>query len=453
MNTLHAAMASVAEMATVAAADPDRPLCHFTPPSRWMNDPNGTVFHDGWYHLFYQHNPYGDTWGHMHWGHARSRDLVDWEHLSMALAPAIEQGEEHCFSGCVAIGDAGTPRMLYTSVPFAKARPCQQWAATGDRDLLHWTRVAGNPAIPTGLAGEPVFCDDARDPFIFRHDGRTWLVFGATLGDESVIPLYEAIDGDLEHWRYHGIAYREARQTLPFPECPNLLPVDGRWLLLLSPYRPVEWRLGDLVDGRLQVERQGKLDLDDAFYATNTLRDDAGRTVVLGWVRGFRSGTGWSGCLALPRLVESDGRAGIRQRLHPCCEALRSGEPLAWAGAVAGEASLGDWGDTLEVRCTLRPDAGAAITVHLGEAGPSAVTVGWNGAAVTVDGHAYPVTAGPGMDLHIVLDRTVCEVFADGGRTVITRVVYRAERGGMLRVSGSGRADLTVQRWRACRFT
>ena len=101
------AMRSVAAGAARAQADPARPIYHFLPPAYWMNDPNGPIYHDGWFHLFYQHNPYGDEWGHMHWGHARSRDLVRWEQLPIALAPSYEEGEEHVLSGCVALNGQG----------------------------------------------------------------------------------------------------------------------------------------------------------------------------------------------------------------------------------------------------------------------------------------------------------------------------------------------------------
>src|SRR5580765_20545 len=110
------AMASVAEAAPRAEADPTRPVYHFRPPANWMNDPNGPIYHKGYYHMFYQHNPYGDKWGNMHWGHARSRDLVRWEHLPIALWPSKEAGEEHVFSGCALINDQGQPMIFYTSI-------------------------------------------------------------------------------------------------------------------------------------------------------------------------------------------------------------------------------------------------------------------------------------------------------------------------------------------------
>jgi len=77
----------------VTKTDPNRPVYHFLPEARWINDPNGAFFADGWYHVFYQHNPYGNGWGHMHWGHARSRDNVTWERLPVGVWPCTEKGE------------------------------------------------------------------------------------------------------------------------------------------------------------------------------------------------------------------------------------------------------------------------------------------------------------------------------------------------------------------------
>ena len=92
-------------------ADPTRPAWHFGPPAYWMNDPNGVCWHEAWCHLFYQHNPHGDAWADMHWGHARSRDLIHWEHLPLALRPrhtALMPRDVFCLS----LGHPGAPYLF-----------------------------------------------------------------------------------------------------------------------------------------------------------------------------------------------------------------------------------------------------------------------------------------------------------------------------------------------------
>ncbi len=382
-----------------------------------MNDPNGTIRHNGWYHVFYQHNPFGDTWGHMHWGHARSRDLVSWEHLPIALAPDFALGEEHCFSGCIALDADGTPRLFYTSVAFQGLRPLQQWRASPmDDDLATWRRDR-IPAITD------VRHRDARDPFVFTWHGRTFLVFG----EPDRVPLYEAEGGDLGRLVDRGDFWTTAADPKRFCECPNVMPVGDELLLLLSPYGPVEWRLGGFDGARFTPRCDGRLDEHDSYYATNTLVDDAGRTVVLGWIRHFPAGRGWSGCLALPRLVEPDAQAGIRQRLHPSHELLRRGGSIRWMGDASA-----DLGDAVECRGVLRGPATLTLAGH---------ALIWDGSSLTVDGAAYALRPGD-LRLHVVADRSVVEVFADDGRTVVTRVTVADKRDPVAAFSGHGDLEL-----------
>jgi len=155
--TLTAVVACALTPAAVAQdptyREPYRPQFHFTPAKNWMNDPNGMVYYQGEYHLFFQHNPFGDQWGHISWGHAVSRDLVHWEQLGVAI-PEDEAKHELIFSGSAVVderntsgfGTPGNPPMvaIYTSaVPDDQE---QSLAYSTDRGRT-WTKYAGNPVL------------------------------------------------------------------------------------------------------------------------------------------------------------------------------------------------------------------------------------------------------------------------------------------------------------------
>ena len=103
------ATAAIQAAAPRAQADPAHPIFHVTAPAQWINDPNGPIFYKGYYHLFYQLHPFSDESGPKYWGHVRSRDLVKWEHLPVALAPSGEAGETEIWSGCCTINGLGQP--------------------------------------------------------------------------------------------------------------------------------------------------------------------------------------------------------------------------------------------------------------------------------------------------------------------------------------------------------
>lgn len=169
-EALQMAWKSIQSEADVASADPSRPVYHFMPAARWMNDPNGAFFQDGWYHLFYQLNPYGNGWGHMHWGHARSRDNVLWEQLPVALWPSTEKSEDHCYSGSAVQDAKGNWQLWYTSV--SEVRPKdddkgpldfvfngQVMLKPMDEAYLNWSKTTpdpvNSPTLPNNIDGLP----------------------------------------------------------------------------------------------------------------------------------------------------------------------------------------------------------------------------------------------------------------------------------------------------------
>lgn len=441
-----AAMASVTAATAHAQADPTRPVYHFLPPANWMNDPNGPIFYDGFYHLFYQHNPYGDDWGHMHWGHARSRDLVTWEHLPIALWPSLDLGEEHVFSGCARLDAAGTPLLFYTSVKRGaqETRPAnEQWAASPlDGEWRTWQKHPANPILALETHGGPHFERDWRDPFIFDAAGRTFLVLGAEYDDVAAVPLYEAEDGSLLRWRYRGLLYQEVRRPGRFLECPNfaLVPAHDataqpQWMLITSPYGLLEYMTGAFAPetSTFTPACHGILDAGQGespnFYASNLVEDGAGNCILLGWVRGFAPGHGWNGCLALPRLLTVDADGQPRQIPLPALAQLRG---HAWTpGLHRLEETIqpldGVAGDALELQATITLDTAAAAGLRLAAAhdGSEGIEIGFDGEALHVAGCAVPLPAGPRrtVEVRVFLDRSVLELFADDGRIAVTRVV------------------------------
>lgn len=318
--------------------DPARPLWHFGPPAYWMNDPNGVCWHDGWCHLFYQHNPHGDEWGDIHWGHARSRDLVHWEHLPPALRPQLTAGEKHCYSGCLAFTGSGDPHIIYTSVKSDPAAPATQVPATPtDAGWRTWTQHVATPFLDLATHGGPAFDRDWRDPFVFREAGRTFLILGATLAADTVISLYENPAGDLQQWHYRGIIHRAPRSQTVFLECPNLIRLGDKWLLLTSPCREVEWHSGtlDLQTYRFHAERRGVLDASDHYYATHPATDPSGRTVLFGWAQKFPKHRGWNGCLGVPRRLWLDAAGDLCSEPVAEITALRTDEAICPAQALA----------------------------------------------------------------------------------------------------------------------
>ncbi len=232
---LAASGASAAHAQEPTYREPFRPQYHFTPAMNWMNDPNGLVFYKGEYHLFYQHNPFGDTWGHMSWGHAVSRDLVHWEHLPVAIR---EEGNEAIFSGSAVVDHRntsgfGTRRNPPMVAVYTSAYPDDQkqsLAYSTDRGRT-WTKYAGNPVLDDSDR-------DFRDPKVFWYEPEDeWrMVLAKSL--QRKIAIYSS--KDLKSWR-HLSEFGPANAVAGIWECPDLFPlaVDGdkrkrKWVMIVS---------------------------------------------------------------------------------------------------------------------------------------------------------------------------------------------------------------------------
>jgi sucrose-6-phosphate hydrolase SacC (GH32 family) len=407
-------MASVEKARPRADADPSKPIFHITAPANWINDPNGPIFHGGYYHMFYQHNPYGDKWGHMHWGHVRSRDLVKWEHLPIALWPSLETGEEHVFSGCATVNGRGQPLIFYTSIKQGKSAGdfAEQWAALGRQDLVKWQKHSANPVLTEALHGDTKIYD-WRDPFVFQHDGRTFLVLGGNLnrgkGGQAIVALYEAADKELTAWKYHGVLFTHPDEKVPNIECPNFFPLDGKFVLVVSPHGKVQYFVGDLdlATYKFKAQKRGLMDASSTYYAPNCMLDPQGRRIMWGWLRGFKEGLGWNGCLTVPRILKLDGNGDLAQSPAPELENLRTNEmKVGNIPFEPGTNSLaGDMPSTIELAAELHCAKAAGLTLRvIRHASPTDVVNFSAQELGLVDGK---------NDLRLFVDRSVVEVFAN----------------------------------------
>ena len=196
-----------------------RPQAHFTSRRGWINDPNGLVWHDGEYHLFYQHNPYSISWGNMHWGHAVSKDLLHWEELNNVLYPDTLGP---MFSGSAVIdknNTAGFGENAMVAIYTADGALCGQCLAYSHDNGRTFTKYGKNPVLVT--IEEPGVWSglNPRDPKVFWYEpGKHWVM---ALYQDNYIAIYTS--DNLKDWTYQS-------KTIGFYECPELfeLPVDDK---------------------------------------------------------------------------------------------------------------------------------------------------------------------------------------------------------------------------------
>ena len=298
--------------------EPFRPQAHFTPEINWMNDPNGLVFHNGEYHLFYQFNPAGNSWGHMSWGHAVSRDLTHWEHLPLAIP---EEDGVMAFSGCCIVdyqnksgfGDGTKPPMVAVYTGHGHGKQVQNLAYSND-DGRTWTKYAKNPVLD-------ISNPDFRDPKVFWHAPSNRWVMVVSLAKEKVLVFYAS--EDLKQWKELSRFGPAGAKDKPNWECPDLfeLPVEGEegkklWVL------EVDMGSGSVAGGSGGEYFVGHFDgttftaIQDAqwvdfgrdFYAPvswSGIPEADGRRIWIGWFSNWQTclvpTSPWRSCMSVPR--------------------------------------------------------------------------------------------------------------------------------------------------------
>jgi fructan beta-fructosidase len=429
------ALASITQADEVPGAaelyrEPKRPQFHFTSRRGWLNDPNGMVWNEGEYHLFYQHNPYGWDWGNMHWGHAVSGDLVHWRELPIALYP--RQYGDWCFSGSAVVDRRNTSGFGTKQAPALVAA----FTSTGRGECIIYSNDHGRTW--TEFSGNPVVRHRGRDPRLLWHEATTcWVMAVYDETDDRRSIVFHS-SPDLKTWTCES-------RIDGFFECPDLfeLPVVGEpgrriWVLYGA---DGEYVLGRF-DGRSFVAEPGKHRLwHGDFYAAQTFSDTSdGRRIQIGWARGAAfPGMPFNQQMTVPcELSLRQTPVGVRMFGYPVAElkSLRT-RNHRWKNMVlrAGHNPLaGIDGELFEIGT--EAELGAMGSLSLTVRGIPVVYDAANHRLSCGDHTATLETTDGAVRLRIFVDRGSIEVFANDGQVVISRAGVLPAENRRLQVSG-----------------
>lgn len=486
------ALSEVEEFITKADAVSDhekyRPQFHYSPPSGWLNDPNGLVYYEGEYHLFYQYYPHKNDWGPMHWGHAVSKDLVNWEHMPIALAP---DDNGMIFSGSAVIdwndtsgffgGNAGLvaifthadtyPNTIYEKGAYVidgititeRPRQRQSLAYSSDKGRT-WTMYEGNPVLAD------IELTDFRDPKVFWN--KTTSLWVLVLAADDHVRIYTS--PNLKEWTFASEFGADTGSHAGVWECPDLfeLPVDGdcedkKWVMLVSVGDNSEFPEGSRTqyfigqfDGYtfksdLEPEEILWMDFGRDNYAGVSWSDvpeEDGRRIIIGWMSNWKYANhtptvGWRSALTIPRSLSLTNTSnGVRLISEPIEElAGIRGEPTTMlSGTVlSGERSLTDlrgkgyeieaefeWNEVEEFGLKIRQSDREETVIGF-EAESGYLCIDRTRAGESSFHELFPCkhgakldTVGKRLKLRIFVDQCSVEVFANDGRVVLTDLIF-----------------------------
>ncbi|AHV96005.1 GH32 C-terminal domain-containing protein [Paenibacillus sabinae] len=458
------------------AADRHRPQFHMNPPGHWMNEPHAPLYFGGQYHLFYQQNPNGPFYHHIHWGHAVSPDLVHWRDLPTALSPEAGLDPDGIWSGSAAYDPDGMPVLFYTignngetpnqSIGIAQSA----YPADGDNDLKTWLKHP-SPIVRqergAGLFGE------FRDPFVWSEEGIYYMLVGTGAGGEEeggTALVY--VSSDMLNWECRGPLYISDYAKYPYLgkawELPVLLPLplegkeaasSGKHVLLISP-----WGEGAKVEVNYWVgvwdretcrftpddEEPGLIDVGDFHFTgpSGMVDPRTGRSLVFTIAQGERTpeidyDCGWAHGAGMPvsLFLRADGRLGVEPVEET--ERLRGRRLLSAAGSSLEEINrqLADVsGDLLEIILSFHscraeqfgislrrsPDGAEETVIRFNrpeqrlEVDRTKTTLDERERTRGIQGGLLPIGE-EDLHLHIFVDRSLIECYAGGLKSLTTR--------------------------------
>jgi fructan beta-fructosidase len=445
---------SVSAFTQSAFQEKYRPRYHFTPEKNWINDPNGLIYFGGEYHMFYQYNPLGNTWGHMSWGHAVSKDLVRWSELPVALA---DENGVMVFSGSAVmdplntsgfVKKVGQVPMVAVYTGHIEGKNQSQYIAYSLDSGRTFTKFAGNPVLDLDLK-------DFRDPKVFWHDPtRRWVML-VVVPDKKKIQLYQS--RSLKAWSLMS-EFGPAGDTTGIWECPDLfrVPVAGnpnafKWVLMHSPSPYMQYWVGEFDGTRFvnetHADRIYRPDHGPDYYAAVTFNNSLPSMgpISIGWVNNWRYANEipageWRGSMSLPRGIAVKKVENEWFLTQNPVEQISSlyGPPAFFAPtspvALPSSSFLLEWSwpaggsgvsemvlDSSELVVRFNRKTGE---VEMDRSGGSRVFKNEAFRKLAVSRAKYPVPGTGELTFRLYFDHSVAELYVGGGELVMTAQVF-----------------------------
>ncbi|WP_223702116.1 glycoside hydrolase family 32 protein [Sutcliffiella deserti] len=454
---------------------------HIASPAHWINDPNGFSYYKGEYHLFYQHHPYDPTWGPMHWGHVKSRDLASWEHLPIALAPSSEYDKDGCFSGS-AVEKDGKLYLMYTGNVWTgedhESELEQVQALAISEDGIHFTKYENNPVIAKAPEGD-IHPFHFRDPKVWQHNRNYYCVLGSRTKEHiGQVLLYQS--HDLVEWNFMSVMAKGEGNFGYMWECPDYFELDGKGVLVMSPQgmkpegvkfhnlHQAGYVLGslDYKTGRLEHGPFEMLDYGFDFYAPQTTVDDSGRRIAIAWMAMWESEMPeqkyqWAGAMTIPRELQLvDGK--IISTPVEELKKLRADEVSFENELLTTETSFSSVeGTSLEMEVTINSGQAEEFGIKLRKSEQEETVLTYNVKEKLLTLDREKSGAGPGgtrqapvslvdnkLTLRIFVDSSSVEVFINGGEKVMTARIYPSQLANGISFFAKGEAKIVrLRKW------
>ncbi|CCG99428.1 levanase [Fibrella aestuarina BUZ 2] len=508
-----AVLATLSNTATAQAQPkPDyRPLYHFTPPQNWINDPNGLVYYEGEYHLFYQHNPFANQWGHMSWGHAVSPDLLHWQHLPVAIPEFTHtdgQTKTAIFSGSSVIDAGNRNGLCPTGTKDCMVALYTGHVTKGDEHLAQyqnlaysadkgrtWTQYAKNPVVDLGLK-------EFRDPNVFWYaPQQKWIM--TTVKPLEHRALFYA-SKDLKNWELLS-DFGAVGDTSKIWECPALMPVpvqdetgrvtgDQEWVLFISAGHPqkdfigMQYFVGTFDGTRFILDPANPkpiapatgnvVDWGKDYYAAiqyNNLPASQPGPVMIGWLNNWAYAgdlptTPFKGAMSLPRQIALKRTpAGLQLLQQPIAATAklrgdkRTRQAIRLTNQIIPFESATD--NAYELEVTIAPGTAKKVGLKLARSANEATAIYYADGKLQLDRRQSgnvtfnkrfasveeaPLTPKNGLiTLRIFVDKSIVEVYANDGERVITDYIFPTETtGGIDLFAEGGSAEIRqITRW------